>query len=643
MFAALYLKEWREKALVFFFELGILGLLLAAPIVIRAKTEVREWLIYLVLLLFFPFAALILGASGFEAEYKQGAWAYLFSRPVGRPMIWLAKFSALLSMLTALWLVFFAARAVLPPVRELAWLRGFLLPLDFGTGLPWWSLGLSPFLLAVAFSLSLLHEKQFYILFAALILGFLFPAAAWSVLVSRTGGYLAWFSPAKAIRTLIVGLSLIALAFVAASLLTLTRSDFSQLRKRLRTFAISFVPLLILAAVSTAASVTLIPMPGERSLDLLGSSGGKAVFATERGVFSYDSAGRVRWLAKRRGLDYWTRISTSSGKLAYTAVDIMGARGSRDEIWTVNMDGTGRRRLIGDDTPGIGSPDASVEDLMISPDGRTIAILTRTVSERRKNRTLSTATLWTVKDDGAGLEKRSLEALFPNGPEEGSWPSFVTWAREGSVLIIWKRGSLWAYDLDRRTASKIRDHAVPVSRWASRNSALRDVLAVRSHFGDDRPMTLALLNLASGEELEIATGEAVYPFSAQWDPTGEKLLFFDKRTEAEERASYVLTIYSLAAGKAVAERTVTDLKAKTFEYWMAWTPDGKSVVTLSQKGRYLEILGPDLQDVAKIDLPAKIKDPNYLVVVGAHILLVDSQTESLWRFNLEKKRWAKVY
>ena len=650
MFTALVSKEWREKALVFFFELGILGLLLAAPLVLRAKTEVREWLIYLVLLLFFPFAALILGASGFEAEYKQGAWAYVFSRPVGRPLIWLAKFSALLSMLAALWLVFFVARAALPPVRELTWLRGFLLPLDFGTGLPWWSLGLSPFFLAVAFSLSLLHEKQFYILFAALILGFLFPAAAWSVLVSRTGGYLAWFSPGKAIRTLGVGLSLVALAFIAASVLTLARSDFSQPRKRLGTFAIALVPLLVLAAVGTAASVTLIPMPGERSLSLLGSFGGKAVFATERGLFSYDSAGRIRRLAKHRGLDYWTRVSISAGKLAYRALDIKGAREFSERIWVANMDGTGHNVIVGDDRAGFLPPNGSIEDLTISPDGRTVAILTESVSERRKNRAWSTATLWTVNDDGSGLEERSLEALFPEGPEEKLWLSFVTWAREGNVLIILKSSlsrpvgsGLWAYDLERRAVSKVRDFAVPVPRWSSRNPTLGDVLAIRNRFKDDEPRTLALLNLATGEETEIATGEESYPFSAQWDPAGEKLLFFDKRTDPEGGPRHILTVYSLTAGKAVAERTVTDLQAKVYEYWMAWAPDGKSVVTLSQKGRYLEILGPDLQEVAKIDLPARIKDPRYLVVVGAQVLLTDSHTESLWRYDLAKKRWKKLY
>ncbi|NTU51934.1 MAG: hypothetical protein HGA94_05810 [Candidatus Aminicenantes bacterium] len=72
-------------------------------------------------------------------------------------------------------------------------------------------------------------------------------------------------------------------------------------------------------------------------------------------------------------------------------------------------------------------------------------------------------------------------------------------------------------------------------------------------------------------------------------------------------------------------------------------PDGRSVLALVSKGRYLRVLGPDLQDVGRIDLPAKIKDPRYLVVVGAQVLLEDSHTESLWRYDLVKKRWKRLY
>jgi len=315
-----------------------------------------------------------------------------------------------------------------------------------------------------------------------------------------------------------------------------------------------------------------------------------------------------------------------------------------------NTDGTGRKRLIGRDTVGAWPPDDSVEGLTISPDGRTIAVLIRDASERRESSSSTAAMLWTVNSDGSGLGPRSLETILSDGSTERLWLSFVTWAREGNVLIILKRcsvepvrWSLWAYDLDHKTASKLRDNAGPASPWRLRNPTPRDILAIRKRYSDEGPRTLALLNLVTGEETEIAGSEEPYPFSAQWDPTGEKLLFFDKRTDPEGRERYILTIYSIAAGKAVAERTITELRGSFYDFTMAWLPDGHSVLALASKARYLRVLGPDLQDVGRIDLPAKIKDPAYLAVVGAQVLLVDSHTESLWRYDLAKKRWKRLY
>ena len=235
MFTALYFKEWREKALVFVFALGLLVLLLGAQFFVQNK-DLREWLVYAVLLLYFPLAALLLGAAGFEAEYRQGAWAYLFSRPVSRIAIWLAKFGAVMSMFTVLWLVFIGAWAAFPAIRSLAAGPREILEYIVADGFPWWSLGLSLFLIIVAFSLSILHERQLQLMFLSLVLGLFLVAAAWMSTISKAAGFMAWLDPGRALRTLLIGLVLMAFAFIGASLSTLVRSDFSQPRHRTRTY-----------------------------------------------------------------------------------------------------------------------------------------------------------------------------------------------------------------------------------------------------------------------------------------------------------------------------------------------------------------------------------------------------------------------
>jgi hypothetical protein len=207
------------------------------------------------------------------------------------------------------------------------------------------------------------------------------------------------------------------------------------------------------------------------------------------------------------------------------------------------------------------------------------------------------------------------------------------------------RWSLWAYDLDRKTASKVRDNAVPAS-WRLQASPLKDILAIRYPLGDEGPRTLALLNLATGAETEIAKVERSFYPGVQWDPTGERMSFIVRRTDHEGRASYILTVYSVAAGKAVAERTITDAELTAYMYRTAWMPDGRSLLALDAKGRCLRILGPDLQEAGRIDLPARIQEPVGLVNVDDEMLLEDEKdgrSRTLWRLDLEKKRWKRIY
>jgi hypothetical protein len=133
----------------------------------------------------------------------------------------------------------------------------------------------------------------------------------------------------------------------------------------------------------------------------------------------------------------------------------------------VNTDGTGRRRLVGRDTTGAWSPEDSIRDLSISPDGRTIAILTRPSPGGRRPDPDGHDAL-TVNSDGSGLEPRSLETILAIARQQPWLPS--SRGREGRALILLKRnpssrsaGAFWAYDLDRKTASKVRDIAIPAS------------------------------------------------------------------------------------------------------------------------------------------------------------------------------------
>jgi hypothetical protein len=648
MFTALYFKEWREKALLFSFELGILILLLLAQPIFHQKRDIQEWTAYAVLLLFFPFAALLLGAAGFESEYRQGAWAYLFSRPVRKPVIWLAKFAALLSMLAALWLIFLAAWVALPGVRELVSGTRILLGFTVESGLPWWSLWQSVFLLTLAFSLSLLHERQFNILFLALLVGLGLTAAAWAVLSSKAGGFLAWVAPPKALSIFLISQVLVALAFAAASVMTLVKSDFSQTRKQMLSFVRWVMPFLFLAIIGTAAWALLAPLRGEHYLSYLDSTGGEPYYITERGVFKYSAAAnRILWLAKAKHINYFI-ASASGGKVAYTAFNIESRNDIAEELWVANTDGTGRKRIIGRGPRENEWPrEVPIADLMMSPDGTKVAILSAHayISQRPRER----PPLWIANTDGSRLESFPDDPALFGDSAERYYHHLVTWAQDGKAVLIEKRPygkpkafSLWLYDLGSRTARTLLDNAVTAS-WVSPVSPRGDCLAIKYQKSPEKPWRLALLDLKSLETTDLSKGEDRVWSQISWDKQGDRMAYVAREAQTGGPDVYVLAVYSVAAKKTVAEKPMTTSESSALLFWPSWTANGEKLLVLDRVANGLRVFGPDLREQGQVAFPAWMNTPAGLQVAGDQALVEDDKTDSLWRFDLGKKRWKKLY
>ncbi len=653
MFTALFFKEWKEKVLLFFFELGILALLVAAQFVVREKRDIREWLSYAVLLLFYPFAALILGAAGFEAEYRQGAWAYLFSRPVGKAKVWLSKFAALLSMLAALWLVFVALWAAVPGVRAIrAWPTIGKAGLTLESAFPWWSVLVSGFLLTVAFSLSLLHGRQFNLLFLSLFSGLCLAAGVWAVMTTKAGGFLAWIAPEKALSTFFLFVVLIALAFAASSILTLVGSDFSQPRKLARGFVRWFAAFLVLAVAGTAAWALLIPSPGSRFLYRIASFGDEAYYETGRGIFKYSAgADRVQWLAKGRdsGLSWATGVA--GRKLAYVGYDIKSYKDVEEDLWVADTDGRHRKRIIGGGA-GQGWPDdVSISGLLLSPDGSRIAILSS--GYRKTPQARKSAPLWLASTDGTWLKN------LPDNPgvfaysKTSCWVSPIAWAMDGGAILFYRTGysrprtsSLWLYEVKAGTARMLLDNAAPAS-WGQSLSPDGRLLAISYQKDQEGAWTLGLLDLKSlqGADVTRDVNSDVGRFTSQisWSPEGGRLACVRRRHQASGLDAYVLDVLSVSAGKSVAEGAMTKTEAVAQLYSPAWTGDGNRIVILDRVAHALRVLGPDLGEAGRIDLPRGVTSPVSLDVVGDKALVRDDVAEALWRVDLGTKRWKRLY
>ncbi len=92
MFGKLFLKEWKEKIHIFLFALAFQAIFVILVMAYSAKKDLIELLTSAMILVFFPLVALLLGSSAFYSEFKDGAWAFLFSRPAKKWNIWLTKY-----------------------------------------------------------------------------------------------------------------------------------------------------------------------------------------------------------------------------------------------------------------------------------------------------------------------------------------------------------------------------------------------------------------------------------------------------------------------------------------------------------------------------------------------------------------------
>jgi dipeptidyl aminopeptidase/acylaminoacyl peptidase len=251
-----------------------------------------------------------------------------------------------------------------------------------------------------------------------------------------------------------------------------------------------------------------------------------------------------------------------------------------------------------------------------------------------------------------------MESVQSDGTEFLVSSFLVAWERQREALIFQvvrespsskpDARSLWRYDFNDRTITRIRDNAGAASRRILTRPE-GDLLAIKYPMDTfDPPTKLALLNLSTLEETEIADGGPSVYFAMQWDPDGERLSLERlpsslRRSESGGQEPHVLAIYSVSERKTIAERIISQGERKAEVLWTSWMPDGRSLVVLEEGRRSLSILGPDLQETGRIDLPARIKQPWDPTVVGNQILIADGKTDSLWRFDLAAKRWKRIY
>lgn len=642
MFKALLVKEWKEKASLAAFGLGLMIVFLAAFLVFGDSQDLRDLIPAGFLIIFFPFIGLILGAGAFESEFRDGAWAYLLSRPVRKETVWLAKLVAALSIMAGFWLAFLGLMAAVPGIGDA--ITGLKFPNMLEAELELFSLVLlsSVFYFSVAFSLSILSERQFSLVFGSFFLAFLLQGGL-SFFAFQAGGrdLLTHAGRFPLLDVYKMALILSSLAFLGASLFTFRKADFSQPKRKIMMLSRASLIFLLAAWLLSAAWPSLRPGPREELQSGVDVVGGQAFFSTTRGLFRFDVA-RDKLTKIVRWRERYPRVVIGGGRALY-ATGAESAAGP--SLRVVNADGGETQLLAGGKMREAGVY-IWFTHLALSPDGRTAACLYDEVNEtshRDRQQRLAS-----VRTDGSGPTRlHPLDPALARDGREFSWISIVAWLERPDRLLLARHSqtgatSLWKYDLATDAQSKLFE-----SRQAQFiPSPGRDVVLVISKKDLEGPIEASLLDIGTAEVSAVMTIESsrtpVWSAfqSAVWSPKGDKVAFLI----LHDGGNAVPVIYVRSERRVVTPGDIQIKKSKVgWEPALGWIDDTKLILSLPED-RSIKILGPGLAEERTLSIPTQVGEKSAAWSDGSSVFLADfGEKGSVWRLDLKTEKWKKIW
>jgi hypothetical protein len=626
------LKEWKEKFP--FFILAILLFVGLAALAFSGKAEMAGFVAVLLLMAMLPLIGVMIGSSSFAAEFKNEAWAYLFSRPVKKWAVWLIKYFSQLTVLIATYIVFFLLLKLLPKAA-LEIIQSSSLRMG-RSDVSLFSLSLLFSILAftIAFSISILSDKQLIIFLCTALIGI-----GSAVLFEKYLALLFQLSP----RTRLQGTSFqgalvfLTLSFVAASILTLEKSDFSQQLKKTWLFTKFVAAFLVISIViSTAWTLGIFHSEKKNIRSNIIIAGDAAYFGTEKGVFRYARAqNKPKKIDGTGSALFLVDFSVGGEKLAvlkYKLFKVGKAKMEAPVLLVMNKDGSGKKNLLEDylkkDSPLL---DQLLWPCLISPDGGKVAFMTRDWKNKKYG-------ICSINSDGTRLQSQPL-----NLPEV-DWLRFVGWEMSGKSIIIsalskWgtaeSNSEILSFGLDTGSykilAKNLRN---PYSARVSENG---DSMVFKFYDEKDSKEVLAKVDLRSLEKEEIYRGDSIDGLCLS--EAGDKIAFIADKSK--------LGIYSLPEKKMKAIKAIKELKAEkqsSLSYSLSWVSDGKKVVFSDNinGGNYLRVFGEDLRQKKAIKMlfsPWRAQ----ISALGNIVFVPNFMTQELWTVDIDTEKWQKIY
>lgn len=632
MLVKIFFKEWRENILVFI--LSIILLLSLVGLNFSGQEEFTMYFSGMFLWIFLPFAALLIGSSGYYSEFKDNAWIYMFSRPVRKWQIWLTKFISLLSIFLLVFLVFYLFIQYLPGLKEILDDSGLLFMMG---GL----FAYSPYLLVsilaltISYSISILSEKHFVLIFISILMGTGILSLIWIYQMFLIMTYLR--------RISFDGLALlIGLSFMAASLLSFTKADFSQKGKKILRFSKFLMIFLACSVVIHLVWATKGRMFSPRTIFHSFHShkvdGDVYVNSYNHGILKYD-AKHDEFVKLNRASRFSDWIfSVSGGKVAFLK-DVRRERQYYTNLWIMETDGSGIEALTESHKSESPFHNDDIGSCLLSDDGNRVAFIS--APRMRGDKTYS---LWWMGSDGKRMQ--NVDITLPNHRKLQliAWSYldddiFVT-AEEKSTKVV---PNVKLIKLELQSG----DYQVLVENVSSFRgisvSPNNNFMVIRYRTGLDSQVSmgyLAALNMRTLELKELHSDVNLQAGRVVWNKTGDKIAF-SRITRVESDLDYKLLVYSLS------DNTVKGLDFDEYKYGLGydWLLNADNLVVsdvVNQKPR-LRILDQNLEEERVIALKEEIERHWTIWGLDNAVLVQRSRRGGFWRLDLKTGEWKKVF
>ena len=247
--------------------------------------------------------------------------------------------------------------------------------------------------------------------------------------------------------------------------------------------------------------------------------------------------------------------------------------------------------------------------------------------------------------DGTGAKSIGMNPAPFQGAFEKSFFWLIDWVEPRNGLLAQQRAGpsarLWLCDLASRKAKILFEAPLAGLPILSPD---RSTVAIYLKNPDDHKPCVALVSLPDGDMTIADEDEGRQVVGLTWNKAGDKLAYLVRKADADRPGEKpVLKVYSLSEKRVIAERTLSGKSHAPYYGRAIWLDDDRLAESSLAAVGGLNVYSADLTQKTTYDFPPAAGFLAPVASVGNKILALNSDLYNLWRLDLKKGTWKRLY